>query len=46
MSHNWQLAIDCSDSARLSAFRVGALGYTLQPPPDGYASWTESETRW
>jgi hypothetical protein len=41
MSHNWQLAIDCADPASLSAFWAEALGYVLQPPPEGHASWTE-----
>ncbi len=41
MVHNWQLAIDCADPALLAAFWAEALGYTLQPPPDGHDSWTD-----
>jgi len=36
-----QVVIDCADPARLAEFWASALGYTLQEPPAGYASWPE-----
>ena len=41
MATQIQVVMDCSDPGRLSEFWAGALGYVLQPPPDGYASWDE-----
>jgi len=35
----WQLTIDANDPARLAAFWAPLLGYEMQPPPDGHASW-------
>ena len=34
-----QVTFDCADPARLSAFWASALGYVVQPPPEGYESW-------
>src|SRR6185437_16561409 len=34
-----QVVIDCADPAKLSAFWADALGYKLQDPPRGFASW-------
>jgi hypothetical protein len=34
-----QVAIDCADPAALSRFWAEALGYVLQPPPEGHDSW-------
>ena len=39
MAKRVQVVIDCSDPDRLARFWAGALGYELQPPPEGYASW-------
>ena len=39
MAHGVQVTFDCADPARLSAFWASALGYVVQPPPDGYDSW-------
>jgi Glyoxalase-like domain len=39
MPTDFQVVIDCADPARLSAFWAAALGYELQPPPSGFASW-------
>jgi hypothetical protein len=36
-----QVVIDCADPDRLARFWAGALGYKLQDPPDGYATWEE-----
>jgi hypothetical protein len=34
-----QVVMDCADPARLAAFWATALGYELQPPPEGFDSW-------
>jgi len=34
-----QVVIDCADPARLAEFWAAALGYVVQPPPDGFDSW-------
>ena len=34
-----QVTFDCADPDRLASFWATALGYKLQDPPDGYASW-------
>ena len=34
-----QVVIDCADPASLALFWAGALGYTVQPPPPGFATW-------
>jgi hypothetical protein len=39
MTTTWQLAVDCSDSARLVAFWCKALGYVPEPAPEGWESW-------
>jgi hypothetical protein len=36
-----QVVIDCADPAALAGFWADALGYTLEPPPEGYASWPD-----
>jgi hypothetical protein len=41
MSVSIQVAIDCADPAALSAFWAEALGYVLQPPPPGFATWED-----
>jgi hypothetical protein len=38
---SFQLTIDCRDPERLSRFRAAALGYELEPPPAGFASWDD-----
>ncbi len=37
-----QITFDCADPAKLSAFWAEALGYRLQDPPPGFASWEEA----
>ena len=34
-----QITFDCADPGRLAAFWASALGYVVQPPPEGYESW-------
>jgi hypothetical protein len=36
-----QVVIDCSDPGALAPFWADALGYELEPPPTGYASWQD-----
>jgi hypothetical protein len=39
MAASFQLVIDCADPERLARFWAAALGYELEPPPDGFADW-------
>lgn len=39
MAHSVQVVIDCADPARLAEFWAQVLGYTIQDPPPGFASW-------
>ncbi len=39
MTRDLQITFDCADPAGLAAFWAEALGYQLQPPPDGFDSW-------
>ena len=39
MAKTLQVAIDCADPAALSRFWAEALGYVLNPPPEGHDSW-------
>ena len=41
MAYGVQVTFDCSDPGRLAEFWASALGYVLQPPPPGFASWPE-----
>jgi len=36
-----QVTFDCADPARVASFWAEALGYKLQDPPEGYASWPD-----
>ena len=35
----FQVTFDAADPAALAQFWASALGYVLQPPPEGFASW-------
>ena len=39
MAAHFQLVIDCADPEALARFWAAALGYELEPPPEGFASW-------
>ncbi len=39
MAVTFQLVIDCADPEPLARFWAAALGYELEPPPAGFASW-------
>ena len=41
MATRIQVTIDCADPDRLARFWAEALGYRLQEPPDGFASWQD-----
>ena len=41
MGVNYQLVIDCTDPERLARFWAAALGYVLEPPPEGFATWDD-----
>ena len=41
MSYQLQITFDAADPAALADFWVAALGYVLQPPPEGFASWPD-----
>ena len=42
MTRDAQVTFDCADPAAVAAFWAEALGYRLQGPPAGYASWPEA----
>lgn len=46
MAHAVQIVFDCADPDRLARFYAAALGYKLQDPPKGYASWEEALKAW
>ncbi len=46
MSRTVQVTFDCADPARLAGFWAEALGYQVQAPPDGFASWDEALDAW
>jgi hypothetical protein len=37
----WHLTIDCNNPSRMVEFWAPALGYAVQPPPDGFATMNE-----
>src|SRR5581483_1623285 len=41
MPARFQLVIDCKDPERLARFWAAALGYVLEPPPEGCATWDD-----
>src|SRR5687768_9499501 len=41
-----QVVIDCADPARLAAFWAAALGYQVQPPPEGFETWEDALRSW
>lgn len=38
--------MDCADPALLAQFWAQALGYVIQPPPDGFDSWPDALASW
>jgi Glyoxalase-like domain len=41
MAVTFQLVIDCADPDPLARFWAAALGYVLEPPPAGFATWDD-----
>ena len=41
MPQSFQVTVDCVDPNRLATFWAGVLGYKIQDPPPGYATWPE-----
>ena len=41
-----QVTFDCADPAALAAFWAEALGYRLESPPPGFATWDEALDAW
>jgi hypothetical protein len=39
VAYGVQVTFDCADPGRLAEFWAGALGYLVQPPPEGFDSW-------
>ncbi|MGJ9422913.1 VOC family protein [Aeromicrobium sp. CF3.5] len=46
MSLELQITFDCADPDALAHFWADALGYVLQPPPDGFDSWDAALQAW
>ena len=44
MTRRMQVVFDAADPAALGAFWADALGYIVQPPPEGYDSWDDWAT--
>ncbi|MGM1064762.1 VOC family protein [Saccharothrix sp. Mg75] len=42
MARDVQFTFDCADPAALAAFWAEALGYRVQDPPPGFASWDQA----
>jgi Glyoxalase-like domain len=41
MPVRFQLVVDCKDPELLAQFWAAALGYVLEPPPAGFATWDD-----
>jgi Glyoxalase-like domain len=41
MAVRFQLVIDCAEPELLAQFWAAALGYELEPPPAGFATWDD-----
>jgi hypothetical protein len=39
MARRFSLTLDCADPDALTPFWAEALGYQLEPPPEGFANW-------
>jgi Glyoxalase-like domain len=46
MSREVQVTVDCADPAALAGFWAEVLGYRLDPPPPGFASWDAALEAW
>jgi hypothetical protein len=41
MATRFQLVVDCRDPELMARFWAAALGYVLEPPPAGFATWDD-----
>ena len=41
MAHGFQVTFDAADPIVVAEFWAGALGYIVQPPPEGFETWEE-----
>ena len=41
MATGLQVVFDCADPQRMGAFWSEAIGYQVQPPPEGFATWDD-----
>ncbi len=41
MAVRYQLVIDCADPELMVRFWAAALGYEVEPPPPGFATWDD-----
>ncbi|MBA2362139.1 MAG: VOC family protein [Chloroflexia bacterium] len=41
MSTGVQVVFDCAEPQRMANFWAAAMGYHVQPPPEGFATWEE-----
>lgn len=41
MATRFQLVVDCKNPELLARFWAAALGYVLEPPPEGFATWDD-----
>ncbi|KUL32007.1 glyoxalase [Actinoplanes awajinensis subsp. mycoplanecinus] len=46
MARDIQITFDCADPAGLAAFWSEALGYQVQAPPPGFATWDQALDAW
>lgn len=46
MSASFQLVFDTADPDAQARFWAAALGYVVQAPPEGYATWEEALRAW
>ncbi|MEV6104964.1 VOC family protein [Streptomyces sp. NPDC051940] len=46
MARQFQVTYDCADPGAQAEFWAAALGYRLQPPPEGFPDWTAALTAW
>jgi hypothetical protein len=45
-TREFQVTFDCADPGALAAFWAEALGYQLESPPPGFATWDEALDAW
>ena len=46
MATRIQVIFDCADPDRLARFYAAALGYKVQDPPEGFATWQDALKAW